>query len=172
MTQAAKRSSRWIADFEKQLLRQKHVILYGNVHDQLLWRGAYQSANEFLRGFFRDQGFEVILQYDPVDGLSFADETARETAEPAGLSGMRTQYRRLVREGITARNPALADAPDVLVSPPVAVDPAQPPPRGLPGQVLGMSRPGPASRPKPEDAFGDLRMALTQRTIEIGRAHV
>jgi hypothetical protein len=34
-------SARWIQDFEKQLYRRRHLILYGNIHDQFLWRGAY-----------------------------------------------------------------------------------------------------------------------------------
>jgi hypothetical protein len=30
-------SARWIPDFEKQLYRRRHIILYGNIHDQFLW---------------------------------------------------------------------------------------------------------------------------------------
>ena len=68
-------SSRWILDFEKQVQRRKHVILYGNIHDQFLWRGEYQTANEFLNLYFRDQGFDLVLRYDPIDGFLFVDDS-------------------------------------------------------------------------------------------------
>jgi hypothetical protein len=65
-------SARWIPDFEKQLYRRRHIILYGNIHDQFLWRGAYLGIHDFLQNYFQDLAFPLILRYDPIDGFIFA----------------------------------------------------------------------------------------------------
>jgi hypothetical protein len=70
-------SARWIQDFEKQLYRRRHLILYGNIHDQFLWRGAYLGIQDFLQTYFQDLGFDLVSRYDPIDGFTFAQETMR-----------------------------------------------------------------------------------------------
>ena len=42
------RSSQWMVEFHKQLVRGKHVILYGNVADQFLLNDRYLSLQRFL----------------------------------------------------------------------------------------------------------------------------
>jgi hypothetical protein len=44
-------SSRWIQEFEKQLYRRQHIVLYGNIDDQFLWRGSYQGIHECLKTY-------------------------------------------------------------------------------------------------------------------------
>lgn len=65
-------SARWITDFEKQLYRRNHIILHGNIHDRFLWRGSYLSLKEFLPIYFQDLNFQTIVNYDPIDGFTFA----------------------------------------------------------------------------------------------------
>ena len=97
-----------MGEFHKHLVRGKHLLLYGNVLDHFYItpsddpQGRYVSVLEFLRLYFRDEGYEVIGNYDIVDGLSFADPavmrpvfdgvvatakggTAPEGTAPAGL---------------------------------------------------------------------------------------
>ncbi len=75
-------SATWMGEFHKQLVRGKHVLLYGNVLDHFYvtrtgeTQGTYVSVPEFLRLYFGDEGYEVIGQYDIVDGLTFADPAA------------------------------------------------------------------------------------------------
>jgi hypothetical protein len=72
MLAGAHLSSRWITEFEKQIVRGKHVLLYGNVDDQFLWRGEYLTAHAFLQSWFVDRGFDLVARYDAVDGFVFA----------------------------------------------------------------------------------------------------
>src|ERR1700674_3768400 len=68
-------SAPWMGEFHKQLVRGKHVLLYGNVLDHFYItrvgdsQGRYVSVPEFLRLYFGDEGYEVIGHYDIVDGL-------------------------------------------------------------------------------------------------------
>src|SRR3989442_6102285 len=72
-------SAPWMGEFHKQLVRGKHVLLYGNVLDHFYvtrtgeTQGRYVSVPEFLRLYFSDEGYEVIGHYDIVDGLTYAD---------------------------------------------------------------------------------------------------
>src|SRR5437870_3789338 len=67
-----------MGEFHKQLVRGKHVLLYGNVLDHFYItragdsQGRYVSVPEFLRLYFGDEGYEVIGIYDIVDGLTLA----------------------------------------------------------------------------------------------------
>ena len=104
----SEQSSPWMGEFHKHLVRGKHMLLYGNVLDHFYMtpsgdaQGRYVSVPEFLRLYFRDEGYEVIGHYDIVDGLSFLDPpvmrpifdgvvakakggAAPESAAPSGL---------------------------------------------------------------------------------------
>ena len=152
--------SGWIAGFERQLQRRKHVLLYGNVHDYMLWRDTYQTLPEFLRTFFLDSGFGIIAQYDPIDGLVFADESGE------GASGrMREAYQKIRREVMARRVPELnADPTAEAARPPQPVAasslPIAPPARGIPGAPANGSPL--QARIAPVDAFAELRLALRQ----------
>ncbi len=79
-------SAPWMGEFHKQLVRGKHVLLYGNVLDHFYITrtadspGRYVSVPEFLRLYFTDEGFELIGYYDIVDGLALADPPAMRPA--------------------------------------------------------------------------------------------
>lgn len=139
-------SARWIADFEKQLYRRQHIILYGNIHDLFLWRGTYQGINDFLQGYFRDLNFDLILRYDPIDGFDFAQPD------------MRQQFDQLARQRLHDRQPDLpAQNPPQPVP---AANPVTPPPRANPGAALRQHLAN--TRVAPEEAFGNLRAVIAQ----------
>lgn len=80
-------SSSWIQELNKQIGRRKHVILYGNIHDQLLYNGSYQGIHDFLlKAYFWDKGFDLIVQYDPVEKYKFARRKMRHDFDDFALS--------------------------------------------------------------------------------------
>lgn len=69
-------SSRWIQEFDREIMRKRHVLLYGNVNDHFLCDGEYRSIHEALLNFgLANRGFEIVLKYDPIDSFQFADPT-------------------------------------------------------------------------------------------------
>lgn len=161
-------SSRWILDFEKQVQRRKHVILYGNIHDQFLWHGAYLTANEFLTLYFRDQGFDLVVRYDPIDGFLFVDDNARSRHRPNEKplpEGMRARFEEIVKRGVSERTPGLSgQAPTPIEAgqtPNTPVDPLTAPPRLRPGSAEPLH----GRRMNPEEAFGRLRIVLGQDAL-------
>lgn len=68
----------WMVEFDKQLRRGKHVLLYGNVQDRYLLPGGnvVVSLAEFLNRYFTEAGYELVGRYDIVDGVQFADPAA------------------------------------------------------------------------------------------------
>jgi hypothetical protein len=70
---APERSSQWMVEFDKQLVRGKQVLLYGSIADQFLLNGNYVPLHDFLRQYFVESGYGVVGQYDVVDGLQFSD---------------------------------------------------------------------------------------------------
>lgn len=140
-----------MGEFHKQLVRGKHVLLYGNVLDHFYVtrnresQGRYVSVPEFLRLYFGDEGYEVIGHYDIVDGLTFADPTA-----------MRPVFDEIVttsKGGIVTQRPAAPGATSLpnpgaelrSESPVARTDGATP--RGLPragGHAARIEQPAPA----------------------------
>ena len=135
-------SARWIQDFEKQLYRRRHIILYGNIHDQFLWRGAYLGIQDFLQTYFQDLSFDLVSRYDPIDGFTFAQET------------MRTEFDHLTQQALQP-NPS-SPSPNPPVSP-IAPPPRRSPAANVPRQFN--------QRIIPEEAFGNLRVVVKQETI-------
>lgn len=94
-------SSMWIVELRKQLLRGKHVILHGNVHDSALVDGEVRpfctALEEAIRGAGRgpaaDEGrkqggpqdsvFEFIVWHNIVDGLFTATESDAQAIDSA-----------------------------------------------------------------------------------------
>ena len=180
-------SSRFIVEVEKQLHRRRHVLLYGNIYDQFLWRGSYVTVDEFLNRYFLELGFEMIAQYDPVDGFRFGDFQV-VPAPPADRrqlpQRMEERFHLLVRNTVVERYPEVATTPQApMNSPPVpgmaqpsqgSMDPLAAPPRGIPGgQPLSAQPAGNgasnvaiqkhvARRVPLEEAFAALRTVLGQ----------
>ena len=152
-------SARWIQEFNKHLYRRQHIILYGNIHDQFLWRGAYQSTTPFLTSYFRDLNFGIVVRYDPIDGFTYAQPEMRQT------------FDRLARQQLQGN----ADSTNAPGSPVpsgggVQTDPsdpanAAPPQRRGPGAVLQGLGQGVHQRLAPEEAFGRLRSVVQQTEV-------
>lgn len=138
-------SARWIQELEKHLYRRQHIILYSNIHDQFLWQGTYQDMACFLNAYFLNSGFDLIVRYDPVDGLTFPQ------------SEMRQLFDELVRQRQTEQQQERLGQSTTPVAPPV--DPMQPPSRANPGAVVQRLT---SSHLSPEVAFGHLRAAISQ----------
>ena len=139
-------SARWIQDFEKHLYRRQHLILYSNIHDQFLWQGSYQNMTGFLNNYFLNQGFDLIVRYDPIDGLSFSKPEMRQIF--ADLARQRLAEKQLEQLGESA-----------TATVPAVTDPTQPPPRANPGTVVHRRT---SSSQTPEVAFSQLRAVLSQ----------
>src|ERR1700754_3082440 len=67
-------SSRWVTEFHKRWVRGKNVLLHGNVADQFLVNDEYQDMPKFLGRFFESKGYELIVEYDFVEGFRVPDE--------------------------------------------------------------------------------------------------
>lgn len=81
-------SSPWMTEFHKQLVRGKHVLLYGNVVDQFLLNGEYLPLHAFLGKYLRDDRYDIIGRYDTVDGLQFLDPAMERLFEEALRSSL------------------------------------------------------------------------------------
>ena len=138
-------SARWIQEFEKHLYRRQHIILYSNIHDQFLWQGTYQDMAGFLNAYFLNSGFDLIVRYDPVDGLTFPQ------------SEMRQLFDELVRQRQTEQQQERLGQSTTPAA--TAVDPMQPPSRANPGAVVQRVT---SAHLSPEVAFGHLRAAISQ----------
>jgi len=87
MNVSPKSSSQWIAEFERQLFRGNHALLYGNVHDLCLVNGEFLPLTElspmypvsqgFLGQYFMSAGYEVVVFWDMLDGLQFVNSEMR-----------------------------------------------------------------------------------------------
>ncbi|GAB1542163.1 hypothetical protein NUACC21_48370 [Scytonema sp. NUACC21] len=138
-------SARWIQDFEKHLYRRQHFILYSNIHDQFLWQGSYQNMASFLNSYFLSLGFDLIVRYDPIDGLTFPQPEMRPMFEELARQRLAEQQRERLGHDST---------------PSAIADPMQPPSRANPGTVVQQRLT--TSHLSPEITFSHLRAALSQ----------
>ncbi|MBF0178093.1 MAG: ATP-dependent Clp protease ATP-binding subunit [Magnetococcales bacterium] len=169
-------SSRWIKEFERLLLRRKHILLHGNVHDQFLWRGRYLSVFEFLDTCLREMDFNLIVRFDPTDGFNFTGQIAPPALDafrkshpsvPPLPTGLQERFAELVRRGIVARQAEVDGglmAPTAAVVQPENANPVVPPPRALPSAAMGSPRP---RRLAPEEALAELRLTLAQSELPL-----
>ncbi len=146
-------SARWTQNFDRCLLHRKSAIVYGNIHDRFLWRSGYEDIHGFLEAYGKDMGFDIIMRYDPIDGLAFAE------------SAMRDRYEQLVRDRLANRFGNQAPAPNRAPNPVPAANPSPmaAPPRANPGAAVPRSN----IRITPEDAFGNLRAVVSQSEVSV-----
>jgi len=135
-------SSRWLSELNKQLQRRQHSILYGNIHDQFLWRGVYQNIYELLTSYFQDLGFDIVVRYDVVDGFKFLNKE------------MSDRFNQLARGSVE-----LAQSNPTENIPTPAANPRTAPPQGNPGAI---NRPSINRRIAPEEAFANVRAVVSQ----------
>ena len=65
-------SSPWMTSVDRQFIRGKHMLLYGNVYDRFLLNRAYCSMHDFLEHYFlRMRSYQVVARFDLVDGFQF-----------------------------------------------------------------------------------------------------
>lgn len=165
-------TSRWIQEFERQILRRKHIVLYGDVYDQFLWNGVYQTAHEFLQGYFSSLEFEIIVRWDPIDGFEFGTLVSERPTIARGESlpeDPRRRFEEIVREGIRMRHPEeLGQDPVAQRLPPQPqsqpADPTVSPGRAIPATSRQAA---PTGRLSPEDAFARLRVAMAQNASSV-----
>lgn len=147
------RSSRWMIELQKQLIRGRHVLLYGNVADQFLLNGSYLSLSQFLSKYFCEEGYRLVGRYDIVDGLRLSDPSA-----------MRPLFESLVSSALggdpAVPAPAKADAPSPA---PGATPPARRVPRAGSGPREGEPR-------MPDQALHAIRLVLSQAEVGVAMA--
>jgi ATP-dependent Clp protease ATP-binding subunit ClpA len=141
---------RWLTELEKQIHYRKHIILYGNIHDEFLWRDERQTVYKIINTFLKELGFDLIVRYSPVSGFSYLEDS------------MRGRFNALVQDqSLSYHTQQLVDE-DPAPDPPA--NPMVPPPRRNPGTNTNQNT---NIRILPEVAFGNLRMALSQGTASI-----
>jgi ATP-dependent Clp protease ATP-binding subunit ClpA len=136
---------RWLTELEKQIHCRKHIILYGNIHDEFLWRDERQTVYKIINTFLKELGFDLILRYSPVNGFSYLEDS------------MRDRFNDLVQNQSVSHHtqPPASE----VTAPEQTVNPMAPPPRRSPGVNTNQAT---NIRILPEVAFGNLRMALSQ----------
>lgn len=138
-------SARWIQEFEKHLYRRQHQILYGNIHDQFLWQGTYQGMGEFLNAYFLNLGFDLVVRYDLVDGLTFPQSEMRQLFDDLARQRLAQSHKERLGQSSTPVIPA--------------VDPMLPPSRANPAAVVQRLT---STYLSPDAAFAHLRAVMSQ----------
>lgn len=104
MSGTAAPAATWFARAYHEINRERHLVLYGNIDDLVLWDDAFQPIAAALPAFLAVVGFRAVTRYDLVDGLVFTDDGSRAFVES-----------RLVAE--VPATPELAAAPSDRVRP-------------------------------------------------------
>ena len=147
---------RWLTEFEKQIHYRKHIILYGNIHDEFLWRDERQTTYKIINTFLHEQGFDLIVRYNQINGFSYLSNSMREKFN-ALVQEQTIQHHSHPHEANTNENQTPS-------SPATPANPMTPPPRSNPGVNVRQTS---NIRILPEVAFGNLRMALSQDTTSV-----
>ncbi|HOO56458.1 MAG TPA: AAA family ATPase [bacterium] len=151
-------TSRWITEFDKQVLRGKHALLYGNVHDQSIYRDNYMTALDFQQNYFLEKRYEIIAGYDPIEGVHFP------------VSEMKKIYDETLRKAVLQNvncgfgsdpNPDTNIPPNDTAQQQLSSNPRVAPARRLPQAV------GSAARPRMDEAFAGFRRLLAQRDVSV-----
>ena len=141
---------RWLTELEKQIHCRKHIILYGNIHDEFLWRDERQTVYKIINTSLKELGFDLIVRYSPVNGFSYL------------VDSMRGRFNALIQDQSLSHHaqPPADEAP----SPEPTSNPMAPPPRRTPGINTRQTT---NIRILPEVAFGNLRMAMSQSVTSV-----
>jgi hypothetical protein len=146
----SERSSQWIIDFQKRLWRGNNILLYGNIADQFLINGNYQSLSSFIKTYFTQEGYNIVAEYDLVDGLRYVDQKMQQKAQ------------RLIKT-------AAGGEPSTGFTPPPVATPAPGDstvlPRRLPGAGLPRVLPHSGVLVSPNQAFAAIRHILNQTEL-------
>ena len=107
---------------------------------------------EFLNAYFLTLKFDLIVRYDPLDGLTFAQ------------AGMRQRFAELTRQRLAQQEQerlgqAATPAAPPSTNPPPSIDPLQSPPRANPSSVIQRHI---STYLSPEAALSQIRAAISQ----------
>ncbi len=151
-------SSQWMTEFQKELLRAKQVLLYGNVADMFLLNGRYLSLGDFLNTYFREEGYNIVSTYDIADGLRLADPSVMQPIFDRILMAATGGDVNAVTPAVSGPVPA-----DPRRGGAAAVQGAQPvPQRGVPRAAAG---PGLMALRAPDQALHAIRVTLAQTDV-------
>jgi ATP-dependent Clp protease ATP-binding subunit ClpA len=151
---------RWLTEFEKQIHCRKHIILYGNIHDEFLWRDERQTIYKIINTFLQELGFNLTVRYNPISGFSYSSDAMREQFNNL-VQGQAIQHHSNSNDHASETASNQNQAPELSLNP---ANPMAPPPRSNPG---GNPRLASNIRVLPEVAFSNLRMALSQSTTSV-----
>ena len=66
-------TARWLTELSRQLRRGRHVVLYGNVLDHVLYDGAPWRFRDAIDELLSREGYTLVAHYDRVDGVTFPE---------------------------------------------------------------------------------------------------
>ena len=64
-------SARWTDEFRRQIRRGRHVLLYGNVQDDVLYKGSHCKLRSCIESLLSEERYEIRGYYDIADGVTF-----------------------------------------------------------------------------------------------------
>ncbi len=64
----------WMVRAFQEARRGRHLLLYGNIDDLILWDGDYLPFREALAQLLDLLGYPSVAFYNPVDGLTYGDD--------------------------------------------------------------------------------------------------
>jgi hypothetical protein len=99
-------ASPWLRRAFQEVCRHRHLILHGAIDDLVRWNYEYAAFTPAVEGFMRHLGFELVVTYDPVDGLAFSSDQERESF-----------FRSLPSAEGAPENPAAAEPPPAAGAP-------------------------------------------------------
>ncbi|TCO48023.1 AAA family ATPase [Actinocrispum wychmicini] len=81
MTGPTAPAATWFARAYHEIKRDRHLLLYGNIDDLVLWNDTFQPMTAALPAFLCYVGFAAVARYDLVDGLKYADDGSQGFVE-------------------------------------------------------------------------------------------
>jgi energy-coupling factor transporter ATP-binding protein EcfA2 len=160
--QGVPRASPWVRRLVAEIVRGRHVILHGNVHDVALWDYKFLPVAEVLRQVLAALGFELVGKFDQIDGLSFgAEEDSKKFTDLLGKQGSSAQP-----PADSPARPGAGDTPDDTGSGGSRADRAGAARRQMAGSLASATT-EPVRYQQPRDALAAIRRGLAQASTPI-----
>ncbi|MEU4690136.1 AAA family ATPase [Actinoplanes sp. NPDC023714] len=99
-TLSAPRGAPWLVRAYHELQRRRHLVIHGNVDDLVRWHDRYQPFTDTLTDFLAVAGFDVIVRYNMVDGLTYHDDASRDFVRHQLSDNTRPPRARPRRDGV------------------------------------------------------------------------
>ena len=78
----APKGASWLIRAYHEIQRGRHLVIHGNVDDLVRWDSRYLPFPDTLADFLTVAGFDVVLRFDLVDGITYHDEASRQFVRP------------------------------------------------------------------------------------------